>query len=580
MARIPQQSLVTPRETGVAIQPGAFAESAKATASLLGAVSGAADMVKKHFDRAQDLENITSISEKKRLIRNSQGEFLNEMSRDKVAPSQWGSMWAERLKSVKGSLKLDKVPPVVFRAVSEDFENFAGTSLIQIAGEGLKLNQRLATASFNAGQALREDQHDWDGMTKAAKDAVGTTLHESELPQHLQSIEYKKKNADMELAMHDNPNKFQEDLAAGNYDVSKYDEGEWDRSAELVGSRKESSAISSMNERLEAKDATLQTEEDIRKVLHTDPNVSQMAEDAYMENRKSKDPIPKDEYMKIRNEIAALYKLRGNETEYGTAWHKLATKIYSYGTRTLAGGLKSAISNVNPTMFTPEKMEAAAKKGNDLLLRPSKAFAEEIVKDRSRGAFATREAGELPIATFGVPLTSPQKVKAAGIKAKYDEIETEVHYSLQQEMDKWFEEFSRKNPGETPTSGEIVAHLDSVSDDIASKVFKEYDSRETKEIENAYWKKRKEEYLRQDKAKSKKKTSDKGEAPLQEDVEMTATEEFEMKREAAIKFHGLPRAKQLEIEAQAKALNITREEYLEFGDLDGPVDGTLLPHKK
>ena len=109
MPRIPIQSLVSSRESGVDVQPGAFQATAQATANLMSSVSGAAQMVKQQFDRAQDLRNRTQLSEERRGLRDARGNFLNKMnglnadgSQGKpIPPAQWGPLWKIELDVIK-----------------------------------------------------------------------------------------------------------------------------------------------------------------------------------------------------------------------------------------------------------------------------------------------------------------------------------------------------------------------------------------------------------------------------------------------------------------------------------------------
>ena len=481
MARIPIQSLVSARAASEPINPGAFAESARATASLLGAVSGAADAVKKHFDRAQDLENRTSISEKKRLIRDSQGNFLNKMnglqedgSQGKpVPPSQWGELWKQELKSVEGQLGLKEVPPVVARAVGEDFRNFAGTSYIQISGEALKLNQRLATASFNQGFNLAQEEGDFEGARDLLKDASGYEVPEELVPGMMKQLDYDEKKGVMDARRIVDPIEHQKDLEENVYGLSDVALAKEKEATERQRQQQENESIRGISELIEADGI-----EDIDQLnfnLDSEQNKTITEENKeiirknYLSTKGLTD-FERYEYQdRIDTNLELLYTPNNNygPEEYEKEWNKISADQAALSGRSGSGPIRSDLNNVRPSLHSKKVFDAAAAKGLATAQKPVRTAANLEIKKRVAGLvdiqYAQKAKPERDLAGI---LDKDASISNKQYRLELDKREYVLREAFQSELNSWI-----SSQTELVTAPMIVEWLNKNQTRISNKAF-------------------------------------------------------------------------------------------------------------
>ena len=482
MARIPIQSLVSARASSEAIQPGAFAESARATASLLGAVSGAADAVKKHFDRAQDLENRTSISEKKRIIRDSQGNFLNKMNGlqedgnegKPVPPSQWGELWKQELITVEGKLGLKEAPPVVSRAVGEDFRGFAGTSYIQISGEALKQNQRLATASFNQDYSFNKENGLHDANRELLREAAGHEVPEELVAGRMKEIDYDEKKDLMDTRRIIDVMSHQKDLEKNVYGLSDVALAKEKEATERQRQQQENEAIRGLSELMEADG--IEDEDYLNSNLDSEQNkvITEENKEIIRKNYRSTKGLTDFERYEFQDRIDSnLDKLYTPNNNYGPAeyedeWNKISADANALGSRPGAGHVRSNIGNVQPSHHSQRVFDAAEAKGLATAQKPVRTTANLEVKKRVAGLADIQYTKKVKD-TFG-GTDRDATVSNKHLRLELDEKEYALREAIQTELNSWISAQS-----ELVTAPMIIKWLNENQKRLSNKAFDDLD---------------------------------------------------------------------------------------------------------
>ena len=327
MARIPLQSLVSARQSGIAVQPGVFQQTADATAGLLSSVAGGVEMVKQQFDRAQDIHNQSEISEKRRMFRDAQGEFQNRMLEKDFHPSEWGPEWIKTLEEVERDVDFKDMAPVVQRALLEDFENFAGSSLIEISGSALKENLKRGKENY-----LRDDEYlksigDHEGRMKSLEEQK--SFDPEEKKDIARAITVDERADDMTLNMINDPLENLKKLESGGYphlsEIARIKE--IDKNKQVI-SNNQIVGIKDVLDELEAdgfqptKEKT--REEQVKTALESNPNISAKAVKQVMAGINNAKPVTVLETQKFTDRIDALRGLRDKPGEYLEAWHNIS----------------------------------------------------------------------------------------------------------------------------------------------------------------------------------------------------------------------------------------------------------------
>ena len=475
MARIPLQSLVSARQAGAQMAPGAFGQTAKATANLLRSVVGATDMVKKQFDKAQDLRNQSEISEKRRGIRDSQGIFQNEMLKGPdgrpVPPEQWGPLWQERLKSEKEKLGLDdsKVPPVVKRALSEDFENFAGSSFIKISGAALKENLKRARSNFDRDTQFLIGQEDFEGTSKLADEAATNgVLTPEETEDFKRGIGLIKQKNDLDYSLESDPVDHLRKVRNGDFKTFRLNPVAEQKELKRTKAEIQKRAAQDVRDIKEIDEGGgIEDEEDLKTRLDESPYITEATKEAYLQNYRMHQPLALEEHFAIQDRIDAnVRKFSTDPTytqeDYAIEWNALNLLVDTYGKRTGTGAFRADLHNMRPSLFTEGKQnEAAAKKHAKTLVQP-KAIAAALVRERAAGMADILYITTKPFS--GKTLGKTSAAANARTKLELSEDEVLVRSALQRGIHAWIDTFPM---GEQPTEPEMKKWMDENADRIS-----------------------------------------------------------------------------------------------------------------
>lgn len=317
-------------------------------------------MVKQQFDRAQDIANQSEISEKRRMIRDAQGEFQNRMISKEFLPSEWGPAWIEELKGIEGAVGLNEkdMNPIVRRTLHEDFENFASSSLIEISGSALKENLR------RGKQNLQRDDAYYKGIGDhaARKELVNetTVLTEEEKKDFNRTIDQEALSDDILLSRVTNAQEHLIAVTGGAYphmsDLQRQNEID---ATQRVIDNQENVAIDEILDQaqfgayLDDKDST--REEKIAAALAADPAIRSKSAKKIAAGLKSTAVLSDQEMQGFQRRIDALSDLENNPREYSKAWQGIAVDIAAGRQRGGMGGYSSALNLVHPSRFSAEK---------------------------------------------------------------------------------------------------------------------------------------------------------------------------------------------------------------------------------
>ena len=462
MARIPLQSLVSARHSGTAVQSGAFQQTANATADLLSSINGATQMVKQQFDQAQDFRNRSDISEKKRAIREAQGVFQNELTAEKVDPSEWGPRWQERLKELQGTLGLtdSKVPPIVKREVGEAFKQFSGSSFIQISGAALKENQKRARQNFDRDYQFNAQNGDHDAndlLVEGNRDLLGDDYTDDTL----RTNGLMRKKDELEFSRNSDPIGHLERIKAGEFGLSKVHQQREIKTAETLRDRREAEALADLREAEQA--GLIESEDDLRQRLEEDPYITEKSKKARLSNYRKTSPLSDKEHQGLQDKADALTKLRGKPEEYEAAYYDLVREFEAVGQRSNKPAVN--LYNARPELFSQEKLDAMTDRQRSEALRPIQATANALVKERAQGmasiAFAAQRNAE--------PESNEDLVGNASLKNRLDEHAILLRSAIQSEVNEYISSFTA---GEKPSEGELKKFVSENADRINTEVLR------------------------------------------------------------------------------------------------------------
>ena len=461
MARIPLQSQVSARQAGAQVQPGAFAQTAQATANLVSSVAGAANMVEQQFAQAQDLKNRSEISEKKRQIREAQGIFQNELLQGNVDPSEWGPRWQTRLKEVKAQLGLDssKVAPAVKREVGEAFNQFSGSSFIQISGAALKETARKAKQNFDRDQNFYYQTHDWDGARQNIednRDILGDDLADDAL----RSTGLAERNDSLDISREtDTYEEHVNKIKAGEFGDSEVLKQRYLQKADTERDRKEAKSLRNLSE-LDAA-GLIDGEEDMKFQVENDPNISKDAGADYLENYKANKPLPEKDQFDLQDKVDDLFQYRKNPDKYEEEWMKVQTAVNAYGNRKGVGRFNADLHNIRPGLYTQDRADKAQAEQREEDLKPLQTVANGLVRERASGLASVAYARDQNRAG---DLNADQLAGNAALKSQLDEHALLLRSALQEEVNRFIR--SSTAEGASPTEADVKEFLDRNADRI------------------------------------------------------------------------------------------------------------------
>ena len=438
MARIPLQSLVSARQSGVAIAPGVFQQTAEAAHGLLSSVAGATQMVKAQFDKAQDIHNQSAISEGRRSHRDAQAEFQKRMLDPKFTPAMWGPEWQKTLKSLETTLDDSDMPPVVSRALNEDFQAFAGSSLIQISGAALKENLKKGKENFQRDYQFNKAERRHQENLKLIDESVGVLFDEASGDDWKRQTNGMIKQDKMKVHKSNDPRGYIEAVKKGEYDLSELHQIEEIKSGENQMDVYESEGLDIITSMVKAGDQ-IKNVDQLQIAIVNDPNISELNGKAYIANYKNSQPLQDGEMFALDDKIDELWKFRGDPDRYRKEWSKINILVGTYGTRGGIRGAKARLYQDRPSQHTKEKLEKAAEEQRDAELKPITTAARELVKKHSTGlAEVSYLRGENED-----PAGRKEDIENAILKNEYDRHAIVVREKLQTMVDEFIQQ-----PGE------------------------------------------------------------------------------------------------------------------------------------
>ena len=421
MARIPLQSLVSARQSGVAVAPGVFQQTAEAAHGLLSSVAGATQMVKAQFDKAQDIHNQSAISEGRRSHRDAQAEFQKRMLDPKFTPAMWGPEWQKTLKSLETTLDDSDMPPVVSRALNEDFQAFAGSSLIQISGAALKENLKKGKENFQRDYQFNKAEGRHQDNLKLIDESVGVLFDPESGDDWKRQTNGMIKQDSMKVHKSNDPRGYIEAVRKGEYDLSELHQIE-----------------------------EIKNVDQLKNELDNDPNISELSKKAYIANYKNSQPLQAGEMFALDDKIDELWNFRGDPNRYRKEWSKINILVGTYGTRGGIRGAKARLYQDRPSQHTKEKLDKAAEEQRDAELKPITTAARELVKEHSTGlAELSYLRGENKD-----PGGRKEDIENAILKNEYDRHAIVVREKLQTMVDEFIQQ-----PGERKTLLEVEAFI-------------------------------------------------------------------------------------------------------------------------
>ena len=336
MARIPIQSLVSARQSGVQIQPGAFQETAQATVNLLSSVSGAVDVVKRQFDQAQDIKNRSDILDRNRMIRDSQGAFQNRMLEEGRDPSEWGPLWKETLDELQDKIGLnDKgIPPAVRREVEAEFKSFAPRSFIQISGAALIENRKRASANYGRDVNYYTQNNRWDEARETTIAAgESNVLTQDEVDDQMRKINRGEEKYTQEVAIYEDPRAAKE-AAEADPDLDPLEKKAIIRSADAQLQEYESQELDSLQASISVGEITTQAELD--EYLEGAEYITDKNKAKIRKGFATQNPLSEADRWSLKKELRQLHELgekAPQSNEYYDAFMTYQKKVLSYGPR-------------------------------------------------------------------------------------------------------------------------------------------------------------------------------------------------------------------------------------------------------
>jgi hypothetical protein len=430
MPRIPIQSLVSSRESGVDVQPGAFQATAQATANLMSSVSGAAQMVKQQFDRAQDIHNRTQLSEKRRGLRDAQGNFLNKVNGlnaegKPIPPAQWGPLWKIELDAIKKGFEDSDMPPVVSRALAEDFENFAGSSYIQISGSALKENLRRGKENFQRDFQYNNVRGLFDDNRELIRNSAGKEIPQEAADDFIEGINMAERNFKINKSRKADPVTHKENLP--QMGLSEY---EMAKEAELTD--RDISQLGDKNLKIIddlVKDGIIPNEAELIINLEGDPAISEELAERYLQSyRNTLKPLSAEEFQGLEDAIDALEGFKDQPVKYAKEYYDVKKLMTSYGSRP---------NRPDISLYNRRPEVAAKEVGSEESTKTDvKADVREIIRLYSTG-FTKRgfETGKEAVGEAGVKYSTDASGDIAKVVTTAEDVSAAEQRNIELETD-------------------------------------------------------------------------------------------------------------------------------------------------
>jgi hypothetical protein len=452
----------------------------------MGAVDGAAKMVKAQFDKAQDIQNHTDISTKHREIRDAKGEFMNEMAGvnedgtmgQAVPPAEWGPKWSQRLKTLEGKLGLDKTPPVVRRAVEDKFKDFTSSSYIEIAGAAIKANRREAAQNLDRDIADAKQRGDYGAVDQLLAEA-GDLIPAEQISDARRSNRTAQSTAARADEMNEDPAAFIERMEGKGGDGLHSGVVRREiRAAKAIMNRDLEEDMDMVSESVEA--GEIADPADIEARLKKIPNIKEHQIKKLLASYKEDTPLTKVERGDYR---ARLRELKANYIEtkdfeaYDDGWRELLIELTAEGKRVGAGDLRGMMYQVTPDIWTKNAgqlstADKAAQKEqfadvDDLASDIARSFGTEqknkmlMALHTATGGGTTSGAWDKNAPSGSGKLTEEQEL--ANIKLKRD---ADIHGAnlegiAETSMKDFIQNYSRDH-GRQPVLHDLMDHMEKV----------------------------------------------------------------------------------------------------------------------
>jgi len=467
MARIPQRTFVSPRDSEAQIPQGVFNSSIRATTELISSLGGVADFIAKEGAKAQEIANASQKRQKLREFREAKAQFDNDMAGDPdngipaVDPSQHTQKWGERLKSIEANALSGDMAPEVKRFVQENYKEFSSRTTIDITGRAFKENRRIAKGTY-----LRDMQDDLDN---GFYDSARNILDEAKALNIVDDLEYKdliKKFYDREKddmltrSMLGNPDKFIGYLKEGkveHYNLSPHEQRAWEQKTKREKIKQENEAVQVINEMVELNE--IDSLESLEKELADTPQISDKRKNLVIKNYESTKPIPNKIRYGLKDKlIKALSDFKqGNIdfNQYKKAYDEIATEVGTFGKRP-AGHLKTYLYNYDPIKFSASGNETEARK-------KANAYKDMFAMGYKSVAIRSASIASQDLKEKGVSEGDDGYIQA---KQEAELLELEFKKTLEKEVDQYIDGLSH----EAKHDANFVVKLNKFIDSIQAKV--------------------------------------------------------------------------------------------------------------
>jgi hypothetical protein len=472
MAKIPNRTLVAPRDSGAAMPQGAYNSTIRATVGLIQSVGGVADAIVEEGIKAQDLKNETDVRTERRNMREMKAAF--DISKVGTDPSTWEQKWKNTLSNYKGSVKSKNYSPVVNRTVSEGFKEFSVNSSIQLTGDALKANRREATASI-----MLDVQYDLDSDNHQSARENAKILEErglrtpAEVGEIVRRIDLDEKKVTSDNLVHSDPYgvlKGLKDGTLGDYTPSQ--ERSMAAKATKVISDRDGLALEELNVIVEDSEEAM-TREDVQAEVDERVKLKNLTEASgkkFMKNWADDQPLNSEvEYgiaQRMEKMYMDFYKPGSKVTlkEYSLAWSEMRNELLGMGSR---GGSMGALNQ----RLNQIGAEAFSIKGDDTEKARKKAAAA-AAKDRGTMGDNAARAIKNSIYDSAIKEIKEDRLPTAeeSDKSLYmRRYSMNVYESLRAQKDEWLNGLS---PAQLETTGseEIDAFTQSKVADTKVKV--------------------------------------------------------------------------------------------------------------
>jgi len=359
MARIPQRTLVAPRDSGAQMPQGAYNSTIRATVGLIESVGGVADAIVEQGVKAQELKNETDVRNERRNMRELQAQFdLEKVGTD---PTTWGDKWKQKLSAYESSVKSKGYAPVVNRTVEAGFKEFAVGSSIQVTGDVLKYNRREATSSIMQDVQDDADLGNYDTAMEGLDRLEELGLRSpSEVREMRTTLNKTKKNNTFAEAETNDPLQFQKDVQSGKvgeYKLSPAEQRIQQAKADRAVAVQQNKEITLIKNRVKA--GLITDEKDLQKDLDESPTISDLHKKMITKNFADTKPLSYEErsglLKQINNDFRAYQKEEIDLEEYSKRHANTGSLMDAFGNRPGGGGMASRWHIVNPDAFDPDK---------------------------------------------------------------------------------------------------------------------------------------------------------------------------------------------------------------------------------